>query len=221
LDVLRLAVGLGSASWSLPKVELVAENNGAKQSEVLGDSDALRAWVVRFQNSACFCQPFTTPVIFEPVRAEGWAETADVELVLVAGKLVRDQWGWHRIAEPVVEGRACVPSLPRLMGWAPLISAVASLDLGKVSHTTYAEATSGMCRSSSWVGEVVEALRGGMPQMVGASPDGRYVSFSVRGPRLPPLKSIVFRYLRVTVVYDRVQKTPARIVVDVEGWMEE
>jgi len=221
LDVLRLAVGLGSASWILPHVELVAENSGAKQTEVLGEPGDLRAWALRVGNSAWFCRPFDTPVAFEGAEVEGWAGPRDAELVLVVGKLLRDQWGWHRITSAAVEKVGCIPSWARLVQWSRLLQAVTSLDLGKVSHPTYAEATTTMCRSGGWTQEVAAVLRDSQPRMLGASPDGRYVAFTVRGPRLPPLKSIVFRYMRVTVVYDLVQRTPARVVVDVEGWVEE
>lgn len=220
-DVLRLAVGLGGAKWGLPQVEVVPENSGAKWTEVLAEPGVVRAWAVRVGATACFCSVSDTPVMFEGVDVEGWTETAEAGLVLVTGTLIRGEWGRHRIVSPVVEKVRCIPSLPKLTQWSRLLQAVAAVDLGKVSHPTYAQATSAVCRSSGWMRQVSESLATAKPEMVGASVDGRYVAFSVWGPRLPPLNSIVFRYMRVTLVYDLLEQTPCRVVVDVKGWVEE
>ncbi|MGC8835073.1 MAG: dockerin type I repeat-containing protein [Armatimonadota bacterium] len=226
--ILQKAVGIPAAPVriQLPAPELLTENSAAKWTEVLSGEGTRRIWgaVSPKDESAkeiVVCRTETVPVAFERVPMLNGQTLLEGYSVCLEGRLHRDQYGRPYISNAVVIARRPLAYVDAILKSPGLAFAAASLDLGPASYPTYAKATSELCKSSGWSGEVRESLRNTAPMMLGTSPDGKWTAFSVRGPRLPPRDSIVFRYLRITCICRAETGEVARLLVDIEGWVEE
>jgi hypothetical protein len=225
--ILQKAVGLPLPPLHirLPAPELLGENSAAKWTEVLSGEGKRRIWgavASKGEGTAeiVVCRAETVPVAFERVLVlnsplpEGYS-------VCLEGRLCRDQYGRPYISNAEVVARRPLVYIEALLKSPELASAAASLDLGPVSYPTYAKATSELCKSPGWSEEVRNSLVNAAQVVLGTSPDGKWTAFSVRGPRLPPRDSIVFRYLRITCICGSETGEVARLFVDIEGWLEE
>jgi hypothetical protein len=181
--------------------------------ELWGVPDGMDGFVV--------CDALSRPMMIERLALTSRLRSPAGQPVKVAGTLTRDANGTGAFAPSRVVARAratLAGPIPRLK---EIASAVAQVDLGPLSHPSYAQATSEQCRSPQWTSEVTQALLSSPAHQTAVSPDGRLLVAVLRGPRMPPGKGIVFRYLQVCVVFDLRRWSVTNLLVDVEGWVEE